>query len=149
MIVKRFMADTDPIRVVVVLSAASAEEIRRNFSQPQGLTPRRVINEKVRKNIASKVRPCMSQGALTREAAAYLTNWADGTLTQKARPASYAYLRHRNGEAVAVDGDVANWAPPHRDRHIDLQCAGEFADFFSDSDEDADDGEINMALADD
>ena len=149
MICKRFMADTDPYKVVVVVSAAQAEVIRRNFCQPVGISERRVISAKVKQNISTKIRPCVSQGSLTLEAAAYLSNWVDGTLIQKERPASYAFLRHRNdGADVAVDGDGEAWVAPRRDRHIDLQCPGEEVEYFSESDAD-DEGEVELAAIDD
>ena len=43
LIVKKFMADTDPIRVVVAVSALQAESLRQRFAQPEGVSPRRVI----------------------------------------------------------------------------------------------------------
>ena len=150
MICKRFMADTDPYKVVVVVSAAQAEVIQRNFCQPVGISERRVINAKVKQNISTKIRPCVSQGALTLEAAAYLSNWVDGTLVQKERPDSYAFLRHRNGANLAVDGDGEAWVAPRRDRHIDLQCQGEEVEYFSESDADAaDEGEVELGAIED
>ena len=137
LIVKKFMADTDPIRVVVAVSALQAESLRQRFAQPEGVSPRRVIGANVKKNLSSKVGPCRRQGVLTMEGAAYLTNWVDGTLTQKPRPESYSFLRHRMWGGL-VDGDSADWRPLGRERHIDLTCAGEGAEYFSESESDGD-----------
>ena len=149
LVAKRFMADTDPVHVVVVLTAGQADALRQSFGQPRGVSPRRTIGAKVQKNLASKVQPCVRQGVLSLEAAAYLTNWIGGTLVQKPRPASYDFLRHRLWGGP-VDGDGARWvAPVRRERHIDLSCHGEEVEYFSESEIEGDhaEGKVDLALA--
>ena len=143
-VVKKCMADSDPIRVIVVCSAFEAQTLRQNFCQPWGVSERRRIGDKVKKNIAAKVGPCLRQDALNLQAAAYLTNWIGGTLTQRLRPDSYGYLRHRLWGGPVDNGD--RWVAPGRERHIDLTCEGEGGIYFSGSE--ADDDEVDLALAD-
>ena len=119
LLARKFMADPEPYKIATVLTASQAADIRRSFAQPQGVWRRRVITEKVRAKIATKVPQCVRQGVLSQEAGAYLTNWADGTLPKIPRPQRYAFLTRR---IFGPDppGRILPWGPRHRERHIDL-----------------------------
>lgn len=146
LVVKRFMADSNPIRVITVCTAHQAQALRQKFCQPWGVADRRQISENVKKNISAKVGPCVRQGVMTLTAAAYLTNWVAGTLVQKPRPASYAYLRRRLWGGP-VDDNAPRWARPQRERHIDLTCQGEEVQYFSESEVEDNDA-VMLANAD-
>ena len=147
LLVKKFMADTSPIRVVVALSSSQAQSLRQRFAQPQGVSARRAIGAKVKQNITTKVGPCRRQGVLTMEGAAYLTNWVNGALPQKPRPHSYAFLRNRIWGGP-LDDHAADWRAIGRVRHIDLTCAAEGTEYFSESDSDGDDEAIDLPFVD-
>ncbi len=119
LLAKKFMADPEPYKIATVLTASQAADIRRSFAQPQGVWRRREITQKVRAKIATKVPQCVQQRVLSREAGAYLTSWADGTLPRIPRPRRYAFLTHRICGADPP-GPNLGWGPRHRERHIDL-----------------------------
>ena len=121
LIAKRFMADPEPYRVITLISAEDAATFRKSVVQPAGVAPRKAISTKVKQKIHGKVQPLMSQGFLSREAAAYLTNWADQTLQLAQRPASYPCLGYRFDSSPDLRGHVVPWLPPRRERHIDLK----------------------------
>ncbi|CAK9032211.1 unnamed protein product, partial [Durusdinium trenchii] len=75
LIAKKYMADPEPYKIVTLLTVDQAAEIRRSFAQPEGVAPRRVIQEKVRKKVENLVPACVEQGLLPLDGAAYLTNW--------------------------------------------------------------------------
>ena len=121
LIAKRFMADPEPYRVITLVTAEDAATFRKSMVQPAGVAPRKPISAKVKQKIHGKVRPLLAQGFLSREAAAYLTNWADGTLQLTPRPVSYPCLQYRFDSSPDLGGHVVPWAPPRRERHIDLK----------------------------
>ena len=120
LICKRFMADPEPYRVITLVSAEQAATFRKSMVQPVGIAPKKAISTKIKQQIHGKVGPLMTQGFLTQDAAAYLTNWADGTLQPSVRPASYLCLTYRF-EVMADRGIRIPWEPPRRQRHIDLK----------------------------
>lgn len=119
LIAKKYMADPEPYKIVTLLTVDQAAEIRRSFAQPEGVAPRRVIQEKVRKKVENLVPACVEQGLLPLDGAAYLTNWVAGTLPKKPRPREYTYLTHRFGPPDAP-GPSRPWVAPPRERHVDL-----------------------------
>ena len=95
LIAKRFMADSEPFKVVTLMTAEQAATLRRSFAQPDGDWSRRPISDKVKRTIRTKAPLCVQQGVVSVEAAAYLTNWAEGTLQRLPRPQSYQFLTYR------------------------------------------------------
>ena len=112
LLAKKFMADPEPYRVVTVLTAEQAAILRR----------RRLISDKVRKKVLSKVPACIQQGLISHEAGAYLTNWVGGLLPRLARPQRYSFLAHRSGPADGP-GQTMAWQARGRERHVDLSIA--------------------------
>lgn len=122
LLAKKFMADPEPYRVVTVLTAEQAAILRRSFQQPSGVWRRRLISDKVRKKVLSKVPACIQQGLISHEAGAYLTNWVGGLLPRLARPQRYSFLAHRSGPADGP-GQTMAWQARGRERHVDLSIA--------------------------
>lgn len=119
LIAKRFMADSEPFKVTTLMTAEQAATLRRSFAQPDGDWSRRPISDKVKRTIRTKAPLCVQQGAVSVEAAAYLTNWAEGTLQRLHRPQSYQFLAYR-AFGQDMPGPTVPWVPARRERHIDL-----------------------------
>ena len=124
LLAKHRMADTSPHFVGAVVSAQRAANIRASFEQPRGNAARRIISEKVKKNIASVLPRCVAQGIVSRDAEAYLMNWTQGSLARLPRPTSYSFLdvRRPAEEFPGTDrvGVRGPWQKPARARHVDL-----------------------------
>ena len=133
LIAKAFMSDPEPYKVKVLLTAADASTFRKSFVQPSGVAARRPIVAKVKTNVHSKVPPLVSQGFLSDDAAAYLTNWVDGTLQRVPRPQSYPCLTHRYDATPDNLCEVVPWTPQRRERHVDLTVPDQRDDGASDS----------------
>ena len=146
LLAKRFMADPEPFKVVVVLSATRAASLQRSFAQPQGVSSCRPVGDNVRKNIKAKVPALLKQGDLSLEAAAYLTTWSEGTLQKRPRPSSYKFLESHRLDHVGP-GESHPWALRGRERHVDLSLPGDASSALSDP-EDGLEGEVMMALDD-
>lgn len=146
LLAKRFMADPEPYKVLVVMPAAHAANLQRSFAQPQGVSSCRPIGDNVRKNIKAKAPTLLKQGDLSLEAAAYLTSWSEGTLEKKPRPLSYKFLESHRLDRIAP-GESHAWAPVRRERHVDLSPPGEASSALSDP-EDGAEGEVMMAIDD-
>ena len=131
LVAKKFMADPEPYKIATVLTAAECATIRRSFVQPSGVWKRRTISPKVQQRIASQVPVCLRQKTLTAEAAAYLSNWATGTLQRAPRPVSYRCLTRRIFPADGP-GHSIQWGPRGRERHVDLGFDDDDADTASD-----------------
>ncbi|CAK9104005.1 unnamed protein product [Durusdinium trenchii] len=119
LLAKRFMADSEPFQVVTLMTAEQAATLRRSFAQPDGDWSRRPISDKVKRSIRTKAPLCVQQGVISVEAAAYLTNWAEGAMQWLPRPQSYQFLTHR-AFGQDLPGRIVPWAPAGRERHIDL-----------------------------
>lgn len=131
---KRYMADTNPCRVMCLVPASVCVGLRAAFQQPAGLAPKRGISENLVKNIQSFAPRCMRQGMISQDACSYLLSWVDGSLQQIPRPTQYRFLSLRRYDIVGVQfAGAANWAPPRRARNIVVVDQN---DFISDSDDD-------------
>ena len=114
---KRFMSDPSPFRVICLVSAATCAQLRVSFQQPAGVSDRRAIAEKLRKNLLSKAPQCRRQGSITHDAEAYLIGWVSGTWPRIPRPARYAFLQLRRFGIQDIDQPAAlDWAAPARFR---------------------------------
>jgi hypothetical protein len=130
------MADALPIKVVCVMTESTATQLRRGFQQPVGVAPKRAISHKVKLRVATYTPRCVQRGMLSKDAAAYLLGWADGSLPNKSRPTEYTYLKFRQRPENAGDGLAAlPWVSPARQKRILLSSQhGEDSDSESDND---------------
>lgn len=142
LIAKVFMADAEPYAVKTLLTAEQASALQNSFAQPAGIADRRPLDAQVRANVHAKVKPLIKQGFLSLEAAAYLTNWVDGTLQQTPRPMSYPCLAYRYEPVAGNLGAVVAWQPQRRERHIDLKVPNERLDHAA-SDSESDGGRLD------
>ena len=117
-VAKRFQSDPEPFAIVCVMSERRAREIEHCIAEPSGLATRREINEKLRKSILKQAPLCLRSGDISQDSYSYLTNWVQGTLQRKPRPARYSILSSRWQRFPAL-----NYAPvlPVRARVINLQ----------------------------
>lgn len=121
LVTKRWMHDTSIERVIALMPASLASELRRSFSAPHGLAPRRAIGAKVKQNIETRVPRCRRAGELSEKAAKYLLNWNDGSLRQCPKPQSYSILRHRCNPAHRGEERLARpWVAPSRYSRSDV-----------------------------
>ena len=119
LVVKRWMSDAEPCRVVCVMSAATRGILRASFEQPQGVQSRRPIALKVQQNICRVSEACFLQGDISADARAYLTNWCRGELSHIPRPIRYPFLETWRGDVPA--GRRVAWQSRGRERHVDLK----------------------------
>lgn len=121
LITKRWLADTEVARAIMVVPADVASEIQRGFHSPHGVAPRRAIAERVKKNLIKHVPPCQKSGELSAEAADYLLRWSNGTLPKIRKPNSYSILMHRHSPEFQQHNHVeGSWNAPRRIKHFDL-----------------------------
>ena len=119
-ICRKFMADPQPYAVKTLVSAAQAAKLRASFAQPGGVAPRKPIGAQVQRSIQTRVGPLLRQGALSTDGAAYLSNWAAGTLTVLQRPSAYSCLTYRYEREPANEELRVAWGPAAREKHVDL-----------------------------
>lgn len=147
MISKRWLADKNISRAVVVVPAAMAASIRTGFSTPGGIAPRRKIGDNVRKNLLKYVPKCQRSGELPLEACTYLLSWAQGTLTQEAAPSSYSILQYRWKAESRKEAHVpGSWHTPRRKKHFDLTLERDTAGGDVTASSEGSEGEIDMPL---
>lgn len=121
LLAKRHMADPSPYKVTVLLTEERANALRSGFTMPPpGITERRSIGDRVRKNLESVAPRCHAQGIITSEALAYLMAWSNGDWPRKARPSAYPYLLHRCEVPFAQPACASGWCVPRRLKHVDL-----------------------------
>ena len=121
MITKKWLSDTQVTRALVVVPAATAQQIRNGHHPPGGLANRRSISEQVQKNLQKRVPICQRSGEVSDEGARYLLGWSQGTLPRKPKPVHYTFMRHRWSEAMRRENyHPGRWQQPRRVRHFDL-----------------------------
>ena len=126
---KRHMADPEPFRVLSLVPARVAVQLRANFQQPSGNIPRRTIGESVKKNIRAQAPRCHAQGSISADALAYLLSWIEGSLPRLRRPSSYSVLELRRHPILNVpEPAVGAWIAPRRFRVITVLRAHDEAD---------------------
>lgn len=126
---KRHMADPEPFRVLSLVPARVAVQLRANFQQPSGNISRRTIGESVRKNIRSHAPRCHAQGSISADALAYLLSWVEGSLPRLRRPSSYSILELRRHPILHVPQPaVGAWIAPRRHRVITVLRSDDDAD---------------------
>ena len=136
-IAKHRMADPEPYKVVVAMSAGYAASLCKGFCQPTGLAARRAISQRVANNIASIAPKCCRQGIISKDALSYLLNWSAGQWAKQSRPTSYSYLTHRSPLPFQVPNVDPCWEPARRLKHIDLTVPNQDEVDDSSSDNDA------------
>ena len=124
LLVKSRMANASPRRLIVLLSESDAAGLRACLGQPDGVAERRPIAENILKTIQRFAPKCEKQGVISKDAAAHLLSWSEGSLPQKPRPTAYSCLRFRQPQDFPGCG-VAVWRGPRRVRHMDLSIAGD------------------------
>lgn len=129
------MADSEPFRVICLVSAEFCLSLRSSFQQPVGVADRRAKSEQLVKNLMSKAPACRKQGAITCEAEAYLIGWAQGSWPRIPRPVKYKFLELRRFAIVGAGepNDIV-WTAPRRFQVYTLLRSGDESD---DGDDDA------------
>ena len=94
LVVKAYLASNRPHQVIALCPASRAARIRRGFAQPDGVTERRGICDKMRRNVMGKSRSLQSQGFITAAAGEYLRAWVSGQQLKYTRPDTYRFLSH-------------------------------------------------------
>ena len=123
------MADPEPFRVLSLVPARVAVQLRANFQQPSGNISRRTIGESVKKNIRAQAPRCHAQGSISADALAYLLSWIEGSLPRLKRPSSYSVLELRRHPILNVpEPAVGDWIAPRRHRVITVLRADDEAD---------------------
>lgn len=126
-VVKRYMADLEPYRVVSLVPAAVCCQLRAAFQQPTGVCDRRAISDKVFQNITTLAPQCARQKVINTDGLAYLTG----------------FLNLRRYPIDLQCAGNAGWHPPARFRVVNLARHG------GESDDDGDVVEGPVALDDD
>ena len=134
LLVKRRMADTNPTKVVTVMTAERSLELRAAFVQPAGVAERRPIGAQMVKNIQSYAPRCARQGSISMQAAAYLTEWVAGRWPVRPRPRAYSALSYRQTAAQPPRGP-AQWLPG-------TSLVLDLSDHVQSDDEDEDEGPV-------
>ena len=138
-IAKNALADSSPYKAVVLMTVDQAAAIRLGLRQPTVTAEKRPIGVDVRKNIFSYADRCAKQGCISKDAAAHLKSWAEGSLHVKRKPIKYRFLDSRQPDNFAtIHPNVVGlpWEPPGRARNIS------FLDRNTDDDDhDGDDGD--------
>ena len=138
--VKRFMADSDPFRVVALVPALVCKNLRLAFQQPVGNCARRPIAEAVRKNIQSIAPQCAKQKIISPDALSYLLSWVDGELQLVPRPRAYPFMNLRRHDIRSLPEPVdgrQRWQGPRRFRVLNFARDAE-------SDGDSDEGAVAL-----
>ena len=121
LITKRWLSDAEVMRAIALVPAARAQEIRRGFHPPAGISSRRVISDQVKKVISKRVPPLERKGELTAEAANYLLHWSTGRLQRNPKPVVYPLLAYRYSRQLQSEAHAAGaWNVPRRVAHFDL-----------------------------
>ena len=144
-VAKRYMADPMPFKVVTLVSAAQATNIRLGFRLPIGLAERRAIPTQVQKNIKTYCDRAYHQGVINTDARAYLNGWVAGSLPKIPKPTRYSVFDYRQPGVIDEPQCFAlPWVVPARARHVNLD-PGRDPEIDS-SDDDEDDGDHVAAL---
>ena len=123
LVTKRWLADSEVLRAMVVVPAAVATQIRLGYHPPAGVADRRAITEQVSRNISKRVPKLARSGKLTGAGANYLLKWSTCVLPHEPRPTSYCILNHRYDREMRNEiYHPGSWLRPHRVRHFDLSA---------------------------
>lgn len=126
LIAKRWMADTEILRVIALVPEATAKQIRIGMSCPQGIAGRRAIGHRVYDNIQKHASRGKKTGDLRGAAADYLLQWSSDSLAQFPRPRTYSILTYRWDHAMHREAlSPGAWTTPSRLRHVDLAIDAE------------------------
>ena len=125
MITKRWLADQQIARALVVVPASLATEIRAGYQDPRGVASRKNIVPKMRQNLEKLIPSLRSTGELTRQGSDYLLNWCRGNLHRYPRPQSYPILSYRFAPAFDQPHVPGQWAHPSRVKHFDFALEAE------------------------
>ena len=141
---KRWLADQEVARAIMVLPSSLAESLRQGY-QPPGIAVRKVIPENMRKNLAKHVPRLRRSGEMSASAADYLLSWSTGTLKRRPKPELYPVFAHRFCPTPAEVHVPGAFKPPGRKTHFDmtLEAEGLGADL-SDEGSDSDNGGLEL-----
>ena len=142
LVTKHWLANQEYKDVIALIPAGQADAICKFFQQAPGVTDRRLISEKVRKNIQAYAPRCKRSGDISGDAEAYLLAWSSGEAPQLPAPQNYSILSYTRPRAQP-SAPPTNWAPPLRSRHISVLGEGE-THGLSDSDSAGEDMPICM-----
>ena len=144
LVTKQWLADTEIARVIYVMSASTAQQIRVGCSSPAGLAERRRISDGVRSNINRYATRSLNKGTLSKDSGQYLLKWVNGALPCFPKPESYPILSYRYiRELQAEARHPGTWMTPARRRNFDVTIGPADGNLTSDSDED----EVDLPLA--
>lgn len=145
LITKRWLADTEMARVVCVMPAGVARDIRLGYHLPTGEADRRVISEGLKKNIFRYATKGQRSGTLSAESAGYLLHWVRGTLPKHPKPAAYPILDYSFAPASQREpARPGTWNTPLRRKIFDVSLVQEDQDLNESS---SDEGEVDLPLA--
>lgn len=124
LVTKRWLADKECARAMVVVPSSVATAIRQGHELPHGISPRKTIGEQMRKNLVKHIPPLKRSGELSAEASNYLLSWVSGTLRRVPKPDSYSVLSvlgYRYDERLRGEARIpGSWQVPRRLKHFDL-----------------------------
>jgi hypothetical protein len=118
--VKKWLADSNPCRIIAVVTEQRATELRNGMRQPQGVAPRRPVGAKVFQSINKHAGPCKDAGIIPADAAEYLLAWSQGTWPRKPRPTQYSFLNHRWKASLKSLVNAPEWQTPARRKVVNL-----------------------------
>ena len=143
LVTKKWLADKEVARAIMVVAADDAAAIRAGFHSPAGVAARKVIGEKIRKNLQKHIPRVQKTGEISAESAAYLRQWSSCSLPRIPKPNTYSVLGYRWDPQLQETHVEGSWETPHRLRHFDLTLDGEGGGESSD-DSDSSGGEIDL-----
>ena len=94
-----WLANQEYKDVIALIPAGQADAICKFFEQAPGVTDRRLISEKVRKNIQAYAPRCKRSGDISGDAEAYLLAWSSGEAPQLPAPQNYSILSYTRPRA--------------------------------------------------
>lgn len=105
MAVHQYMSDARPYQVVMLMSAAKADRVRRQLTvQPSGQHTRKAVSWDDRIKVRAKAMTGFERGAISEAARDFLIGWIQGTTRRKPRPSEYTFLKHRFNAGSVVGG---------------------------------------------
>lgn len=126
LVCKRWLADQSYCHMIALFPASQISAIANHLNPgPMGIAEKRPISEKVRKNLTSMAPRCKASGDISGDAEAFLLQWCAGQLPRLPPPASHALLSYQCPGLSFAGVTTSPWAPPTRQRHINLKVSGE------------------------
>ena len=95
LLAKRWMADSESVRLIALIPADKMQEMRVGMVPPAGLAARRPITAGVMTNLHKQVPKLRKAGEINPAAASYLLQWVSGVLPKVPKPTDYPVLSYR------------------------------------------------------